>query len=50
MDDLEKETANLVEKGVPAILGGKPQTVGAFAYFDTREDGGDIMIKLVQAE
>jgi len=50
VEDLEKETARLVEKGVPVILSGKPQTGGAFAYFDTREDGGDIMIRLIQEE
>ena len=49
VDDLDKETAKLVEKGVPVILSGKPQTGSAFAYFDTHEDGGDIMIKLIQA-
>lgn len=48
--DLEKETAKLVEKGVPVILSGKPETGGAFACFDTRENGGDIVIKLIQAE
>ena len=50
VDDLDKEAARLVEKGVPVILSGKPQTGSAFAYFDTRKDGGDIMIKLIQAE
>ena len=50
VDDLDRETARLVEKGVPVILSGKPQTGGAFACFDTREDGGDIMIRLIQAE
>ncbi len=48
VDDLEKETARLVEKGVSVIFSGKPQNGGAFALFDTREDGGDVMIKLVQ--
>jgi len=50
VDDLETETAGLVEKGVPVILSGTPETGGAFAYFDTRRDGGDIAIKLVQGE
>ena len=50
VEDLDKETAKLVEQGVPVILSGKPQTGSAFAYFDTRKDGGDIMIKLIQAE
>ncbi len=48
--DLEAETAKLVEKGVKVIFRGKPKTGGAFAYFDTRKEGGDIMVKLVQAE
>ena len=48
--DLEKETAKLVKKGVKVILSGKPQNGSAFAYFDTREHGGDIVIKLIQAE
>lgn len=46
VDDLGKETANLDARGVPVIFSGKPGTAGAFAYFDTRPDGGDIMIKL----
>lgn len=50
VQDLEAETAKLVEKGVEVIFRGTPRTGGAFAYFDTRKDGGDIMIKLVQAE
>ena len=49
VDDLDKEAAQLVEKGVSIVLGGTPQSDRAFAYFDTREDGGDIMIKLIQA-
>lgn len=48
--DLEAETAKLVEKGVKVIFRGRLQTGGAFAYFDTREGGGDIMIKLVEEE
>jgi methylmalonyl-CoA/ethylmalonyl-CoA epimerase len=49
VDDLDSETARLVRKGVPVIFTGKPRTGGAFAYLDTRKDGGDVMIKLVQA-
>jgi len=49
VDDLDRETARLVEKGVPVIFSGKPQTGSAFACFDTREDGGDVMIKLMQS-
>lgn len=56
VDDLERETARLVERGefvpteqVPVILSGKPQSGSAFAYFDTRKFGS-IMVKLIQAE
>ncbi len=49
VDDLDKETAKLVERGAPVIRSGKPQTGGAFAYFDTRKVG-NIMVKLIQAE
>ena len=48
VDDLDRETARLVEKGVSVIFSGKPRTGSAFACFDTREDGGDVMIKLMQ--
>lgn len=47
--DLDKEVAKLDDRGVPVIFSGRPKTGGAFAYFDTRPDGGDIMIKLEQA-
>ena len=49
VDDLDKETAKLAEKGVPVIRSGNPKTGNAFAYFDTRK-AGDMMIKLIQAE
>jgi hypothetical protein len=49
INDLEEETAKLTEKGVSIACSGSPQDSGAFAYFDTRERGGDIMIRLVQA-
>ncbi len=45
--DLDKEFARLDARGVPVIFSGKTKN-GAFAYFDTRPDGGDIMIKLEQ--
>jgi methylmalonyl-CoA/ethylmalonyl-CoA epimerase len=48
VDDLDKETAKLVGKGVPVIFTGKPATGKAFTFFDTRKEGGDVMIKLVQ--
>lgn len=46
--DLERETARLVEKGVEVVLSAKPESGGAFAYFDTREVG-NTMVKLLQA-
>ena len=51
VDDLDKETAKLAEKGIPAIRSGKPGAGEAFAYFVIHETRklGDIMIKLVQA-
>jgi hypothetical protein len=48
VNDLEKETAGLVKKGVPVIFSGKPAKGNAFAVFDTRKEGGDVLIKLVQ--
>ena len=48
VNDLEKETVRMVEKGVPVIFSGKPRNGGAFNYFDTRENGSAVMIKLVQ--
>ena len=49
VDDLARETGKLAEKGVPVIFGGKPKDGKTFAYLDTRKDGGDMMIKLVQS-
>ncbi len=48
VDDLDRETGRLVAKGVSVVFSGKPEAGKAFAYFDTRKDGGDVMIKLVQ--
>jgi methylmalonyl-CoA/ethylmalonyl-CoA epimerase len=48
VDDLDRETSKLAEKGVAVIFSGKPEAGKAFAYFDTRKDGGDVMIKLAQ--
>ena len=48
VNDLDRETGKLAEKGVSVIFSGKPQEGKAFAYLDTRKDGGDVMIKLVQ--
>ena len=46
--DLEKEKEMLVGKGVNCIYSGKPKDSGAFAVFDVREKGGDVLIKLIQ--
>ena len=46
--DLKQEMARLIEKGVPVIFSGHPQDSGAFAVFDTRPKGGDILIKLIE--
>ena len=48
VDDLERETARLVYRGVRVVLSGKPKNGSAFAYFDTRKVG-NLMVKLVQA-
>jgi hypothetical protein len=48
VNDLEKETAELVYKGASVVLSGKPKNGSAFAYFDTRKVG-NIMVKLIQA-
>jgi len=48
VDNLEKETARLTDKGVPVIFSGNLAQGGSFACFDTREHGGDILITLVQ--
>jgi len=49
--DLDKETANLVDNGVPVVRSGNPKNGGAFAYFDIHKsrNTGSILIKLVQA-
>ena len=46
--DLKQETARLTQKGVPLIFCGQPEDGGAFALFDTRAKGGDILIKLIE--
>jgi catechol 2,3-dioxygenase-like lactoylglutathione lyase family enzyme len=48
--NLEEETAALKKRGVNVFLSGKPETGPAFAYFDTREHSGNIMIRLIQRE
>jgi len=46
---LEEDIKRLDDRGVPMIFGGTLPAGGSFAYFDTRPDGGDIMIKLTEA-
>ena len=46
--DLDKEKEMLVSKGVSCIYSGTPEDSGAFAVFDVREKGGDVLIKLIQ--
>lgn len=46
--DLKQETDRLTQKGVPMIFCGQPQDNGAFAVFDTRAKGGDVLIKLIE--
>jgi predicted enzyme related to lactoylglutathione lyase len=48
--DLNKEVAKLAKKGASVILSGKHRNGSAFAYIDTRRGGGNIMVKLMQAE
>ena len=45
VDDLEEETAKLVEKGIPAIVSGKG--IASWAYFDTHRVG-NVLIELIQ--
>jgi methylmalonyl-CoA/ethylmalonyl-CoA epimerase len=46
VDDLEAETAKLVERGVDVVLSARAESGYAFACFDTREVG-NTMIKLI---
>lgn len=48
--NLDKEVARLVKKGASVILSGRPPNGNAFAYINTRRDGGNIMVKLIQME
>ena len=47
VDNLEKETAMLVYRGIRIVLGGKTEDGSSFAFFDTRKVG-NLMVKLVQ--
>jgi len=50
VDDLEKEAAEMIYRGMPVVLSGKPKNGPAFACFDTRKNSGNIMIRLIQRE
>ena len=43
VDDLEAETAKLVEKGVPIVLTERTQNRVTMRYFDTRKFGGFLL-------
>jgi catechol 2,3-dioxygenase-like lactoylglutathione lyase family enzyme len=47
VDDIEKETAILVDKGFEVLYRSRFDNGGGAAYFDTREVGG-ILLELVQ--
>ncbi len=51
VDDLEVETARLIEKGFPVILSIKPvgRAKPSAAYFDTRAKFSNLIIELIQA-
>ena len=48
VDDLEVETARMVEKGIPVIVSGQRRNGGGYAYFDLRENGGNLIIELIK--
>ncbi|MFX0206165.1 MAG: VOC family protein [Candidatus Hodarchaeota archaeon] len=50
VNDLEKEAAEMIYRGMPVILSGKPKNAPAFACFDTRKNSGNIIIRLIQRE
>jgi catechol 2,3-dioxygenase-like lactoylglutathione lyase family enzyme len=47
VDNLEKETARLMYRGIHIVLSGIARDGSAFAYFDTRKVG-NLLVKLVQ--
>lgn len=51
VDDLEEETAKLVDKGFPVILSIRPhgQTRRSAVYIDTRTRFSNLIIELIQA-
>jgi len=48
VDDLESEIAKLSRAGVKVAFAGQPEEGPAFAYFDTRENSGNVMVRLIQ--
>ena len=48
VNDLEKEAATMIYRGMPVVLSGKPENDSAFACFDARKNNGNILIKLIQ--
>lgn len=49
VDDLDREAAKLVEKGIKIIITGRRQDGSGFAYFDTRKVG-NVIIELIQQQ
>ena len=46
--NLEQEIKKLSQKGIEIAFAGKSKSGPAFAYFDTREQNGNVMIRLIQ--
>ena len=47
VDDIDKETAKLVEKGFKVIASGRYEAGGGFTYFDT-DQVRDVIFALIQ--
>ena len=50
VNDLEKEAATMIYRGMPVVLSGKSENNPAFACFDSRKNNGNILIKLIQRD
>jgi catechol 2,3-dioxygenase-like lactoylglutathione lyase family enzyme len=50
VNDLEKEAATMIYRGLPVLFSGKSQSGTAFACFDAREGSGNIVIRLIQRD
>ena len=46
--DLEKEAASMIYRNMPVVFSGKTEKGPAFACFDSRENNGNIVVKLIQ--